>query len=104
VADRVAIMNRGRIEQVGTPQEIYNKPLTRFVRDFLGRTVTLHSLLEQRGAAQAVRAAYRRYRTLQHALRLQGDRYARVDSAEITDEERVVTALWESVLGTTATA
>jgi glutamate-ammonia-ligase adenylyltransferase len=60
-------------------------------------------LIEQ-GAAQAVRAAYRRYRTLQHALRLQGGRYARVDSAEIADEKRVVTALWKSVLGTTATA
>jgi hypothetical protein len=51
-----------------------------------------------------VRAAYRRYRTLQHALRLQGDRYARIDLAEIANEERVVTALWKSVLGTTATA
>ena len=57
VADRVAIMNGGRIEQVGTPQDVYNKPLTRFVRDFLGRTVTLHGELEQRGSALAVRLA-----------------------------------------------
>jgi [glutamine synthetase] adenylyltransferase / [glutamine synthetase]-adenylyl-L-tyrosine phosphorylase len=59
--------------------------------------------LIEHGAAQAVRAAYHRYRTLQHALRLQGDRYARVNDAEITNEKRAVTTLWKSVLETTAT-
>jgi sulfate/thiosulfate transport system ATP-binding protein len=38
LADRVAIMSRGRIEQVGTPAEIYEGPRTPFVFDFLGRT------------------------------------------------------------------
>jgi len=36
VADRVVLMNRGRIEQVGTPQEIYRRPATAFVADFVG--------------------------------------------------------------------
>ena len=36
VADEVVIMNHGRIEQVGTPQEIYEKPATAFVHEFLG--------------------------------------------------------------------
>jgi sulfate transport system ATP-binding protein len=36
LADRVAVMNRGRIEQIGTPQEIYEAPATIFVYDFLG--------------------------------------------------------------------
>jgi sulfate transport system ATP-binding protein len=36
VADRVVIMNQGRIEQVGTPEEIFDKPATPFVMDFLG--------------------------------------------------------------------
>lgn len=36
MADRVVIMSRGRIEQIGTPQEIYGAPRTRFVADFLG--------------------------------------------------------------------
>ena len=36
VSDRIAVMNRGRIEQVGTPQEIYERPRTRFVADFIG--------------------------------------------------------------------
>ncbi|ESW59294.1 MAG: ABC transporter ATP-binding protein, partial [Rhodobacter sp. CACIA14H1] len=36
MADRVVIMSRGQIEQIGTPQEIYRTPRTRFVADFLG--------------------------------------------------------------------
>jgi sulfate/thiosulfate transport system ATP-binding protein len=38
LADRVAIMNRGVIEQVGTPVEIYDAPKSPFVFDFLGHT------------------------------------------------------------------
>ena len=36
MADRVVIMSRGKIEQIGTPQDIYRAPRTRFVADFLG--------------------------------------------------------------------
>lgn len=36
LSDRVAVMNRGRIEQIGTPDEIYDFPRTRFVADFIG--------------------------------------------------------------------
>ena len=36
MADRVVIMSRGKIEQIGSPQEIYRTPRTRFVADFLG--------------------------------------------------------------------
>jgi ABC-type Fe3+/spermidine/putrescine transport system ATPase subunit len=36
ISDRVIVMNVGRIEQVGTPQEIYNRPKNRFVADFVG--------------------------------------------------------------------
>ncbi len=35
-SDRIFVMNRGRIEQVGTPQEIYDRPTSRFVAEFLG--------------------------------------------------------------------
>lgn len=37
VADQVAVMNQARIEQTGTPYEIYHKPGTRFVADFVGQ-------------------------------------------------------------------
>ena len=36
MADRIAVMNHGRIEQVGGPEELYERPRTRFVADFLG--------------------------------------------------------------------
>jgi putative spermidine/putrescine transport system ATP-binding protein len=36
VSDRIAVMNTGRIEQIGSPDEIYNCPRTRFVADFIG--------------------------------------------------------------------
>jgi multiple sugar transport system ATP-binding protein len=36
MADRIAVMNGGLIEQVGTPQEIYDRPKTMFVADFIG--------------------------------------------------------------------
>jgi ABC-type Fe3+/spermidine/putrescine transport system ATPase subunit len=36
MADRIGVMNRGRLEQVGAPKEIYHKPATRFVAEFLG--------------------------------------------------------------------
>jgi iron(III) transport system ATP-binding protein len=37
LSDRVVVMNAGRIEQIGRPQEIYRKPTTQFVADFIGR-------------------------------------------------------------------
>jgi spermidine/putrescine ABC transporter ATP-binding subunit len=37
LADRVAILNRGRIEQIGTPREVYARPANVFVADFLGK-------------------------------------------------------------------
>jgi len=36
LADRVVVMNRGRIEQIGTPNELYHNPATRFVAGFIG--------------------------------------------------------------------
>lgn len=37
-ADSIAVMNNGRIEQIGTPEEVYYYPKTKFVAEFLGRT------------------------------------------------------------------
>jgi len=36
MADRIAVMNDGRIEQLGTPEEVYRRPTSRFVADFIG--------------------------------------------------------------------
>lgn len=41
LADRVVVMNRGRIEQIGTPQHVYEQPASIFVMDFLGEATRL---------------------------------------------------------------
>lgn len=38
MADRIAVMNRGRLEQVGTPAELYERPANPFVAGFIGET------------------------------------------------------------------
>ena len=52
MSDRIAVMNAGRIEQVGTPSEIYERPRTRFVADFIGE---INMLDQVRGATLAIR-------------------------------------------------
>ena len=46
VADRVVVMNGGRIEQSGTPQEVFDHPATPFVMDFLGNVNVFHGRVE----------------------------------------------------------
>jgi spermidine/putrescine ABC transporter ATP-binding subunit len=41
LSDRIAVMNSGRIEQLGVPREIYERPATRFVADFIGASTAL---------------------------------------------------------------
>jgi len=47
LADRVVVMNRGVVEQEGTPQEVYDHPATSFVCSFLGDVNLFHSRLEK---------------------------------------------------------
>jgi sulfate/thiosulfate transport system ATP-binding protein len=47
VADRVVVMNRGRIEQTGTPEEVFDAPATPFVMDFLGQVNVFHGRLHE---------------------------------------------------------
>lgn len=42
VADRIVVMNNAKIEQVGTPEEVFHKPATRFVMEFLGQVNVFH--------------------------------------------------------------
>ena len=41
LSDRIAVMDRGRVEQIGPPREIYERPATRFVADFIGASSIL---------------------------------------------------------------
>jgi sulfate transport system ATP-binding protein len=46
VADRVVVMNQGRVEQIGTPQEVFDRPATPFVMGFLGSVNMFHGRVE----------------------------------------------------------
>ena len=45
VADRIAVLNKGRIEQVGTPEDLYDRPANDFVMSFLGEVAKLNGHL-----------------------------------------------------------
>jgi len=47
VADEVVVLNRGRIEQVGTPDEVYHEPRTEFVMGFLGQVTRFQGRVER---------------------------------------------------------
>ena len=49
LSDRIAVVHQGRLEQVGTPSEVYERPATPFVGDFLGRTVVLEGTVRCAG-------------------------------------------------------
>lgn len=45
VADRIAVLNKGRVEQVGSPTEVYDSPANAFVMSFLGTVSSLNGIL-----------------------------------------------------------
>ncbi len=47
VADRVVVMNEGKIEQVGSPDDVYNHPATPFVYNFLGNVNLFHGRVDE---------------------------------------------------------
>lgn len=61
LADRVVVMNKGRIEQIGTPNELYHKPATRFVAGFIGSPAMnfIPCRLEETGGALQIRLSDR---------------------------------------------
>ncbi|MBL8156479.1 MAG: ABC transporter ATP-binding protein, partial [Anaerolineae bacterium] len=54
LSDRIVVMNAGKIEQVGPPEEIYRYPTTRFVADFIGRANFLDTVVDAVEEGQAV--------------------------------------------------
>jgi len=61
LADRVVVMNKGKIEQIGTPNDLYHNPATRFVAGFIGSPAMnfLPCRLEETGGAVKVRVTDR---------------------------------------------
>lgn len=54
MSDRIAVMNSGRVEQLGTPEELYERPATRFVADFIGTTNLMIGTVRAIEAGEAV--------------------------------------------------
>lgn len=53
MSDRIAVMNHGRIEQLGTAEEVYSRPRSRFVAQFIGDTNLLEGCVADRDGAMA---------------------------------------------------
>jgi putative spermidine/putrescine transport system ATP-binding protein len=53
MSDRIGVFNQGRLEQVGTPAEVYDTPATRFVAQFVGAANVLEGAVAQRLAGHA---------------------------------------------------
>ena len=47
MSDRIAIINKGTIEQIGTPKQIYNKPKTLFAADFIGESNIINGVIKK---------------------------------------------------------
>src|SRR3712207_2042487 len=54
MSDRIAVMHRGRVEQLGTPEDLYDRPATPFVADFIGTTNLLSGTVASLRDADAV--------------------------------------------------
>jgi ABC-type Fe3+/spermidine/putrescine transport system ATPase subunit len=63
LSDRIAVMHQGRIEQLGSPEDLYRRPASALVRDFLGRIILLEGTVAERRGGEAVV-------TLRHGERL----------------------------------
>jgi spermidine/putrescine transport system ATP-binding protein len=75
MSDRIAVMNKGRIEQIGTPFEIYNRPQTLFVATFIGE----NNIFRQGDVCLAVRPEKIRL------SRIDADRTKSYRTGQITD-------------------
>jgi iron(III) transport system ATP-binding protein len=78
LSDRLVVMNAGRIEQVGTPEDIYERPATRFVAEFIGKANMIElrePAVRERGGAMVYLPTYEepiRIALPQDSLRVDG--------------------------------
>ena len=82
LADRVVVMDRGHIEQTGTPEDVYEHPRTPFVHEFLGESIAVPVIVDG-GAIRlrvkrwgSTRRAAEWIRTVVHPALRDGDRAA----------------------------
>jgi ABC-type Fe3+/spermidine/putrescine transport system ATPase subunit len=59
LADRIAVVSEGSIAQIGTPEELYRRPSSAAVRDFMGKTVVFQGTLQSQDSAGVARVSLR---------------------------------------------
>jgi ABC-type Fe3+/spermidine/putrescine transport system ATPase subunit len=55
LSDRILVLDEGRVQQIGTPEEVYLRPCNRFVADFLGTANFFDGILERNGESFHIR-------------------------------------------------
>ena len=84
MADTIAVMNGGRIEQLGTPAELYERPRTAFVAGFLGKSNLLEGTVAGDGLIRLADGSELARVDERHARRGLGRRAAREDQPRAT--------------------
>jgi len=88
MSDRVAVMNGGRVEQAGSPREVYEEPSTEFVADFLGVSNLLAGHASADGAGSCVlKVGERTFRAAQGATSSRGEVKAMIRPERIVVEQ-----------------
>jgi sulfate transport system ATP-binding protein len=100
VADRVVVMNHGRIEQVGTPEKVFEHPATPFVMNFLGNVNIFHGRVES-GKAHlgAISVDYPEHPDTESRP---AAGYTRPHEVDLAREESAGGGLWATVRGLNA--
>jgi sulfate/thiosulfate transport system ATP-binding protein len=95
VADRVVVMNQGRIEQIGSPREVFDHPATPFVMGFLGNVNVFHGRVAA-GRAHLGPLAID-YPDHPHDAALAASGYARPHELEVVREEGAGGGFWATL-------
>ena len=89
ISDRVVVMNGGLIEQVGTPQEIYRKPDTRFVATFIGTANEFHGAVAENQTVNCEQINISTSRVADYAIGKKVVVLVRPENIEVFDERPV---------------
>ncbi|GAF40999.1 multiple sugar abc transporter, atp-binding protein [Agrilactobacillus composti DSM 18527 = JCM 14202] len=104
MADRIVIMNKGRIQQVGTPDDLYNKPVNKFVAGFMGSPAMnffdahLHDGTVSNGKGLSVKVPEGRLKTLLDKGYNDKDLIVGIRPEDIHTEEVALEAMADAVV------
>ncbi len=96
VADRIVLMNQGRIEQEGSPQDLFRSPVSAFVMDFLGGVNIFHGRVE--GGRAILGPIDLEFPDHPHQTALPASGYARTHEIELSRSHSGGPGFWAEVL------